>query len=152
VQYDTNLKVNPPLRTPQDREALRKGVLDGTIDCVATHHLPQDTDNKVVEFEYARHGMVGLETSFAVIRTCLPELPLERLVAILSHIPRKIFDLPSASINQDETACLSLFLPEESWTVSELRSKSKNSPFLGKQLTGKPIGIINKDKVFLTEY
>jgi dihydroorotase len=126
--------------------------MDGTIDCVATHHLPQDTDNKVVEFEYARHGMVGLETSFAVIRTCLPELPLERLVAILSHNPRKIFELTSASINQNEAACFSLFLPEESWTVKELRSKSKNSPFLGKQLTGKPVGIINKDKVFLTEY
>jgi dihydroorotase len=152
VQYDTNLKVNPPLRTPQDREALRTGILDGTIDCVATHHLPQDTDNKVVEFEYAKHGMVGLETSFAVIRTCLPELSLERLVALLSINPRKIFDLTSTSINQNETASLSLFLPDERWIVKELRSKSKNSPFLGKQLTGKPAGIINKDKVFLTEY
>lgn len=150
-QYDTNLKVNPPLRTRDDVEALKKAVLDGTVDCLATHHLPQDTDHKVVEFEYAQYGMLGLETGFAVTRTCLPELSLEKLVELFSVNPRKIFDLPAASINQDEIACLSLFLPDEKWTVGSLRSKSKNSPFPGKQLTGKPVGIINKDKVFLNE-
>jgi dihydroorotase len=150
-QYDTNLKVNPPLRTKADREALKAAILDGTIDCIATHHLPQDTDHKVVEFEYAHYGMVGLETSFAVIRSCMPELSLERFVELLSFNPRKIFDLPSASIAQNEMACLSLFLPDDKWMVKELKSKSKNSPFVGKELTGKPIGIINKDKVFLNE-
>jgi dihydroorotase len=95
--------------------------------------------------------MVGLETSFAVIRSCMPELSLERFVELLSFNPRKIFDLPSASIAQNEMACLSLFLPDDKWMVKELKSKSKNSPFVGKELTGKPIGIINKDKVFLNE-
>jgi dihydroorotase len=151
VGYDTNLKVNPPLRTKEDQQALRDAVLDGTIDCIATHHLPQDIDHKVVEFEYAHFGMVGLETSFAVVRTCFPELPLENLLGLLSNKPRSIFDLETASINVNTNACLTLFLPDEKWHVDQLRSKSKNSPFLGRELTGKPVGIINKDKLFLNQ-
>ena len=149
--YDTNLKVNPPLRTKEDQKALKQGLLDGTIDCIATHHLPQDTDHKVVEFEYAQFGMLGLETSFAVIKTYFPELPLEKLIQLLCSNPRTIFDLPVKSISKNSEACLSLFLPNEKWNVETFRSKSKNSPFIGKQLTGKPLGIINKDKVFLNE-
>jgi len=151
VGYDTNLKVNPPLRTEADRKALQMALLEGSIDCIATHHLPQDADHKVVEFEYAHYGMLGLETSFAVIRTCLPQLSVEKLIELLSINPRKIFDLPSAPIQQNGKACLTLFLPDEKWTVGKLQSKSKNSPFIGAQLTGKPIGIINKDKLFLSE-
>jgi dihydroorotase len=151
LDYDTNLKVNPPLRGPEDRDALKRALLDGTIDCIATHHLPQDIDHKVVEFEYAHFGMVGLETSFAIVRTCFPELPIEQLVQLLSGNPRSIFDLQVSSINVNTKACLSLFLPDEKWQVDRLHSKSKNSPFLGKELTGKPLGIINKDKVFLNQ-
>jgi dihydroorotase len=151
VQYDTNLKVNPPLRTKEDMKALKQALLDGTIDCIATHHLPQDIDHKIVEFEYAHFGMVGLETSFAVIRTCFPELGLEKTIELLSNKPRSVFDLPVHSIDKNSPACLTLFLPEKQWTVEELHSKSKNSPFIGKQLTGKPVGIINKDKVFLNQ-
>jgi len=150
-QYDTNLKVNPPLRTQEDVAALKNAVLDGTVDCIATHHLPQDTDHKVVEFEYAGYGMLGLETAFAVVRTCLPELSIERLVELLSFNPRKIFDLPSVSIKENEKASISLFLPDAKWIVGDLHSKSKNSPFPGKELTGKPMGIINKDNLFLNE-
>ncbi|HTM91514.1 MAG TPA: dihydroorotase [Flavisolibacter sp.] len=151
VQYDTNLKVNPPLRTKEDQQALKQGLVDGTVDCIATHHLPQDIDHKIVEFEYAHFGMIGLETSFAVIRTYFPELGLEKTIDLLSNRPRMIFDLPTQSIDKNSAACVTLFLPEEKWTVEELHSKSKNSPFIGKQLTGKPVGIINKDKVFLNQ-
>src|SRR5215203_1627514 len=80
--YDTNLKLNPPLRTAGDTDALRKAVLDGLVDCISSHHFPHEKDSKIVEFEYARYGMIGLETSFAVVRTMLPELPLENLVAL----------------------------------------------------------------------
>ena len=149
--YDTNLKVNPPLRTKEDQDALREALLEGTIDCIATHHLPEDTDHKMVEFEYAGFGMIGLETSFAVLRTCVPELTLEKLVELLSVNPRKVFDLPITTIDNKQTASLSLFLPDEKWTVEESRSKSKNTPFFQKELTGKPIGIFNKEKVFLNE-
>jgi dihydroorotase len=151
VSYDTNLKVNPPLRKAIDREALKKGLLDGTIDCIASHHLPQDVDHKVVEFEYAHDGMIGLETSFAVVRTCVPELSLEKIIDLFSKNSRKIFELPVQSINKNATACLSLFLPDEKWKVDGFESKSKNTAFAGKELTGKPVGIINKDKLFLKQ-
>ena len=151
IGYDTNLKVNPPLRRKEDQEALKQGLLDGTIDCIATHHLPQDIDHKIVEFEYAHFGMVGLETSFAVIRSCFPELGLDKTIELLSKKPRGIFDLHTDSINKNSQACLTLFLPHERWTVHQLHSRSKNTPFLGKELSGKPVGIINKDKVFLNQ-
>jgi len=151
VEYDTNLKVNPPLRMKEDQQALKQALLDGTIDCIATHHLPQDIDHKIVEFEYAHFGMLGLETSFAVIRTCFPELGLEKVIDLLSNKPRSIFDLQTSTINKNSQACLTLFLPDRKWAVDDLHSKSKNSPFIGKELTGKPVGIINKDKVFLNQ-
>jgi dihydroorotase len=151
VDYDANLKVNPPLRSKEDQDALKQALLDGTIDCIATHHLPQDTDHKMVEFEYAHFGMIGLETGFAVIRTYFPELGLEKTIDLLSNKPRSIFDLQTNSINKNSEACLTLFRPDEKWTVGELHSKSRNSPFIGKELTGKPVGIINKDKVFLNQ-
>jgi dihydroorotase len=118
---------------------------------MATHHLPQDIDHKIVEFEYAHFGMVGLETSFAVIRTYFPELGLEKTIELLAAKPRSIFDLKKDSINKNSEVALTLFLPDEKWTVKELHSKSRNSPFIGKELTGKPVGIINKDKVFLNQ-
>ena len=82
----------------------------------------------------------------------MPELPLEKLVLLLSSNPRRIFDLERNTIDINANACLTLFLPEEIWTVKTLQTKSKNSPFVGKELTGKAIGIINKDKLFLNEY
>ena len=149
--YDTNLKLNPPLRTEKDRDALRKAVINGSIDCIATHHMPQDTDHKVVEFEYAHNGMIGLETAFSVVRTCLPELSLEKIIQLFSTNPRELFNLPVASIKKDEPACLSLFLPDTEWKVGLQKSKSRNSAFTGKTLKGRAMGIINKEKLFLNQ-
>ena len=149
VNYDTNLKVNPPFRTKEDQAALKKGLADGTIDCIASHHFPEDIDHKMVEFEYAQYGMTGLETSFALVRTCMPELELDKVIELFSTHPRSVFNLPPVRIDINETACIALFLPDEKWVVEKLKSKSKNTPFIGNQLTGKPLGIINKDKVFL---
>lgn len=150
--YDTNLKVNPPLRTRPDREALRKAVVDGTIDCIASHHNPHEKDSKVVEFEYAKYGMIGLETAFAVVKTAIPKLSLEKLVELFSTKPRKIFDFETCSVKENNKACLTLFSDEE-WECTEqhIKSKSGNTPFKGMRFTGRPWGIINKDQLFLNE-
>ncbi|HUP11066.1 MAG TPA: dihydroorotase [Niastella sp.] len=151
--YDTNLKVAPPLRTAEDRAALQQAVLDGTVDCIASHHLPQNKDEKLVEFEYASNGMIGLQTSFAVVCNTLPALTPERLVALFSTNARRIFGLRSASINLGQPATLSLFDTGQKWTFTNAMnlSKSSNSPFTGSEHKGRPIGIIHKDRVILNE-
>lgn len=151
TDYDTNLKVNPPFRTKEDREALREAVINGTIDCLATHHLPHEKDSKIVEFEYAKNGIIGLETAFGVVRNCMPTISAERLVDLFSIHPRKIFNLPLPTIKENEVACLSLFLEDKKWTFDskDIKSRSENTPFIGKELTGQPIGIINKTQLFI---
>ncbi len=147
--YDTNLKLNPPVRTKSDMLAIQKALLDGTIDCIASHHLPQHWDNKVCEFEYARHGMIGLETMFAVLMSS--GLPAGDFVQMQTINVRNIFGLPIPEIKEGETASLTLFVPGQEFTFEEsmIRSKSKNSPFIGKQLKGKVVGIINKSNIHL---
>ena len=149
--YDTNLKVNPPLRGKSDMLALREAVLNGTVDCIASHHIPQGWDNKTCEFEYAKNGMTGLQTVFAVISHLLPEINANRLAALFSLNARKIFGLPVASISEGAVADLSLFTKSETTllTKEQLRSKSANTPFLDRELNGKVVGIIHKGKLTL---
>jgi len=151
VAYDTNLKVFPPLRTRDTVRELRMELLNGTIDCIATHHLPHEYDSKVLEFEHAQNGMVGLETSYSILKTAMPELSEERLISLLSLTPRKIFGLPLPVVDAGQACCLSLFDPAMAWTLDEndLHSKSRNTPFIGKKFTGKPIGMINGTKSFI---
>lgn len=143
--YNTNLKVNPPLRTQDDVDALREAVQNGLVDCIATHHLPQDWDAKEVEFEYAKNGMIGLESAFGVVRKHLPHLPLEKLVALLSTRPRQLFGLEMPQLEVGARANLTLFQPDVEWTFSEqdIASRSKNSAYLGASLQGKVLGVIN---------
>jgi dihydroorotase len=143
--YDTHLKVNPPLRSADDVKALQDAVKNGVIDCFATHHLPQDWDAKIVEFEYAKNGMIGLESCFGVLRKYLPEVPLDQLINMLTVRPREIFNLPAHNLAVGASANLTLFNPEQEWTLTtaHLASRSKNSAYIGAQLKGTVIGIIN---------
>jgi len=145
VSYDSNLKLNPPLRSAEDVQALRDAVKQGVIDCFATHHLPQDWDAKQVEFEYAKNGMIGLESAFGVFRKHLPEVSVERLVDMLSTQPRKIFNLPELTLAEGAAANLTIFDPEQSWTLTEahLAGRSKNSAYIGAELKGSVKGVIN---------
>ncbi|RYY52693.1 MAG: dihydroorotase [Chitinophagaceae bacterium] len=151
--YDTNLKVNPPLRSKADREALKAAVLDGTIDCIASHHLPHEYDSKVLEFEYAKFGMAGLETTFAVLNTALPGITAERIVELFSTNPRKIFNLEAHGLSEGATASITLFNTDSNWTVkpTDLHSKSGNNPFLNRELKGKVTGIIHHNRATLNK-
>lgn len=149
--YDTNLKVNPPLRSKADMLALREAVLNGTVDCIASHHLPQDWDNKTCEFEYAKNGMTGLQTVFAVVNHLLPEISAKRINALFSLNARNIFGLPAVKIVEGAAADLSLFTKSGTTllTKQQIRSKSFNTPFLDTELNGKVLGIIHKGNLIL---
>ena len=149
-EFDTNLKVKPPLRTSKDIEALQIGLLDGTIDAIVSDHQPQDEESKKLEFDMAEFGMIGLETAFATANTW-SNLPLEALVEKMTTSPRHILKIAQPKIAVGERANLTLFAPEQTWQyeLNAIRSKSKNSPFVGKTLKGKVLAVFNKGKVFI---
>jgi dihydroorotase len=152
LNYNTNLKVNPPLRTAEDVAALQKAVLDGVVDCIATHHQPQDWDAKQLEFEYAKNGMIGLETCFGVLRRHIPHLPLEQLIKLLAIQPREIFNLPVPEIKEGAVANLTIFDPDADYTFTQadIASRSKNSAYIGEQLKGQVKGIVSNNQVLFS--
>lgn len=151
MEYDTNLKVTPPLRTRQDRDALREAVRNGQVDAIASHHLPQDADHKVLEFEYAEPGMIGLQTSYAVVQTVLPDLPADQVIRLFSINPRAIFGLEQVAIEKGTKANMTLFAKEKHlFTKEEILSKTSNTPFTGVELNGKVFGIIRGNQVHLS--
>jgi len=149
--YDTNLKLNPPLRTRKDMEITREAFIRGEIDCIASHHLPQHWDDKTCEFEYAKYGMISLQTVFPVLLST--GAALDQIIEMLTIVPRKIFGLPVPVIEKGAKACLTLFNPDTSYTFDESinLSRSANSPFIGKSLKGKAWGIINGTKIFINK-
>ncbi len=149
--FDTNVKMHPPLRTEEDVEAMIKGLKDGTIDAICTDHAPHAEEEKEVEFIYAPNGIIGLETawSISVMRLLQPgHLELNQLIDKLAFQPRKILGLNLPEIKEGEPANLTLFNTDESWKFDEreVRSKSKNSPWLGQELTGRAVAIYNKGR------
>lgn len=143
-EFDTNLKVNPPFRTKNDIDALKEGLADGTIDTIVSDHNPQDEESKNLEFDMADFGVIGLETAFAVANT-FSDLPIETLITKLTQTPAKLLRLSEQSIKEGVAANLTIFDPSKEWTFSEkdIRSKSKNTPFIGRTLKGKVINVIN---------
>ena len=142
--YDTNAKMNPPLRTAKDVEALREAVKDGTIDMIATDHAPHHYDEKEREFADAPNGIVGLETAIAVSVTNLVEsghIDFPTLVDKMSCAPARLFGIPGGSLARGTAADVTVFDPSLKWLVepSEFQTKGRNTPYSGMTLTGRAI-------------
>jgi dihydroorotase len=151
LDFDTNTKVNPPLRSREDRQAIREGLQDGTIDAIATDHAPHAITDKEVEFEYAASGISGLETSLALSLKLVDDglLPLSELIRKMSVNPAKILNIPRGTLRQGADADITVFDPDKSWVAdpSTWRSQGKNSPFCGWTLKGKVVMTMVDGKV-----
>jgi dihydroorotase len=150
--FDTNLKSKPPFRSKQDQEALWRGLVDGTIDAICTNHHPLDQEAKELEFDLAEEGILGLETAFATIMTNKPDfIDLETIIEKLSTSPRRILNISQPKILEGKPANLVIFDEKHSWTVQtkDFCSKSTNTPFVGKSLKGKVLGVIHRGQMNL---
>ncbi len=151
--YDTNTKVNPPLRTQADVDALIEGLKDGTIDIIASDHAPHSIEEKEWEYIYAPFGIIGLETSIGLTLTKLFHtkiLSLEEIIYKMSINPRRIFKLREAKIQTGILANLTILDLNQEWVIDKnsFKSKSINTPFHGWKVKGKAIGVINNSKLF----
>ena len=152
--FDTNTKMNPPLREKKDVAAMIEGLRDGTIDVIATDHAPHSYDEKQLDFLSAPFGIVGLETAIGLTITELLAtkiLTIEQIIEKFSVNPRRILNR-EINISEGERANFTFLDLENKWKVeiSKFHSKSKNSPFDGKILTGRSIGIFNNGVLFLS--
>jgi len=146
--YDSNFKMNPPLRSASDREAILVALADGTVDAVATDHAPHATHEKMIEFERAAFGITGLETALGLAITRLHRehrIPLTRIVELFSAGPARVVNLRGrGTLVRGSHADVTIFDPKKRWTfeAEKSRSKSRNTPFGGWQLTGKVVATI----------
>jgi dihydroorotase len=152
-EYDTNFKMNPPLRSANDREAILVALADGTVDAIATDHAPHALHEKQVEFERAAFGITGLETALALAITKLHrehKIPLTRIVELFTAGPARVFDLRGrGSLARGNFADVTIFDPKKRWTfeASKSLSLSRNTPFDGWQFTGKVVATIVSGKM-----
>lgn len=147
--FDTNFKVNPPLRSKEDIEALKKGLFNGTIDVITSDHTPIDPEGKDLEFDHASNGIIALETAYAAANTaCASKLDNEQLISKLAHNPRTILGLPIPSIKEGTQANITLFDPSAEWICNRknILSKSVNTPFIGYKFRGKVVGVFNHNE------
>lgn len=149
--FDTNYKVNPPLRAKEDVNALRRALENGTIDVVVSDHYPQDIESKDLEFDLADNGIVALQTAFNCLVSAVSKLTPEKVGECLAENPRAVLGLKPVVIKEDEDANLTLFTlgGKTTFTEKQILSKSKNTPFIGKTLNGRVIAAINNDKLVL---
>ena len=141
IRYDTNVKMNPPLREAADRDAMLAGIADGTVDVIATDHAPHHADEKLVEFDQAPFGIVGLETCVPLVFDRLVHagrIGVRRAIELLSVNPARVFRLPGGSLADGAPADITILAPDSTVTIraSALKSKSKNTPFDGWTLKG----------------
>ncbi len=144
--FDSNLKLSPPVRTAKDIKALIAGLKDNTIDAISSDHRPENIENKNVEFDYASNGAIGLESFFGQIYKVLEkEIPLSQIIELIALNPRNILGIEKPSIQKGAKAEFTIFNTKEEWTFEEadIKSKSKNSPVVGRELKGKVVTVIN---------
>ncbi|MCU0356924.1 MAG: dihydroorotase [Cyclobacteriaceae bacterium] len=143
--FDTNFKVNPPLREKRDNRVLIKGLQDGTIDVICSGHVPQDDESKMVEFDHAEPGMINLQTFGANLVDLSKHLEWPKLMEKVTSAPRNVLGLKSPQVDVNQEANLTLFNPSCTWKfdANSNLSKSKNSPWFGKQVTGKVEAVFN---------
>ncbi|MDD5455304.1 MAG: amidohydrolase family protein, partial [Candidatus Ratteibacteria bacterium] len=156
AEFDTNTKVNPPLRTNEDIKAIEKGLKDGTIDVIASDHAPHIYTEKEVEYENAPFGMIGLQTVFPLVMKQLVDrkvLTLTEAIEKLTINPAKILNIKKGRIQADEDADLTIFDPHKEWRLKpdDIKSLSKNTPFIGWDFKGKVVCVIVGGKVVLSE-
>ena len=154
--YNTSLKVNPPLRTDEDAEAIRQGVIDGTVDAIVTDHAPHTPWEKAREFELAPFGMIGLETSLSLVLTELVntgKMSVSRMVELMAIKPREILGLDQVQVKAGSVADLTVFDPSATWTVGEdgYESRAENSGFAGRTLTGRATDVFVGGKQTLAD-
>jgi dihydroorotase len=140
--FNPNLRVNPPLRTESDRQALIEGLVDGAIDCIVSDHAPHSEEEKDCEFDLAPAGMIGLETTLGLVKTHLIDtgyLSWADAIRKMTYNPARILGLEGGTLAEGGVADITVIDPDVKWTVdpSKFRSKSKNSPFIGWELSGK---------------
>ncbi len=150
--FDANTKMNPPLRSAADREALVEGLADGTIDAIATDHAPHAEREKLVEFDRAPFGIIGLETSLALTLTYLVapgRLSLPAALRAMTSAPAAILGIPAGTLAKGAVADVVVFDPAASWTFArdDVRSKSSNTPFFGAKLTGRVLLTIHEGRL-----
>jgi dihydroorotase len=147
IRYDTNVKMNPPLREAADRDAMLDGIADGTVDLIATDHAPHHADEKLVEFDRAPFGIVGLETCVPLVFDRLVHagrIGVSRAIELLSTNPARVFRLPGGSLADGAAADITILAPDAPVTIraAALRSKSRNTPFDGWELKGAVVATI----------
>ncbi len=151
--YDTNTKMNPPLRTKVDLAEVLNGLKDGTIDCIASDHAPHSSEEKEAEYEKAPNGIIGLETQIGLVLSELYHkkiLSLEQIIRKMAINPRKILNLDVPKFDSGEEANFTILDLDVIWTfdITTSKSKSKNSPFNKRLLTGKAVGVINNKQMY----
>lgn len=150
VDFDTNYKVYPPLRSEEDRKALHEGLSDGTIDAIVSHHLPHDEEGKKLEFDLAEFGMNAFDSFYPMLLQLSRELPFDLLLEKITHSPRKLLGLPDYHVREGEKAHLAILDQDAEWNYDRASSKSKsfNSPYFGHTLKGRCLAVINGENVF----
>ena len=152
--FDTRYKVLPPLRTKKDNSALIKALKNGTIDVICSDHSPEDEENKRTEFDNAAFGILGLETLFGLLgKHISSDLSLSKIIEKISTNPRRIALKEELKIEEGEKANITLFNPKVEWEVtnSDIKSKSRNTPFIGEKLKGKALAIYNNKQFVIID-